>query len=900
MNHGKVDYGEGDCNNNRIVIPTVVEGPAVHSISTQIDQKPRCCSVLIKGGGCKAASQTRWLWASLLLLSSAVLLAAQQPDRASPTMLRVLPAFPTEQPDQLRIRRDIMPLKPFTVTGPRGALLGQQDGSFEAWIFPWKILSHMRITAEMKDYSVPIDVNDQAATIDVQPGYTTITFSHANFTVREILFAPQDAPDGAGALAYFQIQAVRPMTLTFSFMPEMLRMWPALSDDSPSPEWVKTGQSGFYVLHLNFPDHATAIAMPTAQSGILAPYQERPKNYPLQFVISFDPATDSNKLYPLLMTVADSTTTAITSALASRLQVLDSKFHQLYSDTQDHFAKFAAEHMSIETPDATLNQAFSWAEVAIDQLRVQTTPSHAETALVAGFFTSGDSARPGFGWYFGRDALWTLYAVNSYGDYQLTRDELDFLIKRQSPEGRIIHEWAQTADLVDWKSLPYAFASADANPLLLMASEDYLKVSGDTRYIKANWEALQRAWNFECSHDSDGDGIYENTEGSGWVESWPPGMPHQEIYLAALDQQASTAMAELARATGHPEVAQQAQTRAARIGATIEKEYLLPGGGFYAFSRNADGSVDPSPTIFPAVASWDGTYKLQRAQPMLDRWAAQEFSTDWGTRDLSPTVSFFDPISYHQGTVWPLYTGWVAVSEYRNGRSLSAYAHLMQNADLTWAQDPGAVTELLSGQFFAPLGRSTSHQLWSSAMVISPMVRGLFGLAWDAAGNKLTITPSLPAEWGTAKLRHVPLGSGTADLEMTRSGTMLLVHVTGSSAQPVTLGSLAPGAKVAGGVLQIPLPAVEVGLSHSLPEPGSTTQQLKVLDQQSSAGSLILRLSAPAGSRQTILVRVNDPHVRLHVEGAQAPQGNSPPLRALQVDFGAGEGYVEKMVKFTW
>ena len=44
---------------------------------------------------------------------------------------------------------------------------------------------------------------------------------------------------------------------------------------------------------------------------------------------------------------------------------------------------------------------------------------------------------------------------------------------------------------------------------------------------------------------------------------------------------------------------------------------------------------------------------------MLDRWAAPEFSTDWGTRDLSPTVSFFDPISYHQGTVWPLYTGWV-------------------------------------------------------------------------------------------------------------------------------------------------------------------------------------------------------------------------------------------------
>jgi glycogen debranching enzyme len=833
------------------------------------------------------------LFASVMLLLLVARTQAVEPQRDLPP----LPYFAADQPGQPIISSNIMVQKPFSVIGPRGALLGQQDGSFEAWIFPWKILSHMRITAEMNDYAVPIDVNQQAATIDVQPGHTTITFSHANFTVWETLFAPQDAPDGAGALAFYQIQAVRPMTLTFSFTPEMQRMWPALSDDRSSPEWVKTGQSGFYILHLNFPDHAAALAMPTSTYGILAPYQERPTNYPLQFVIHFNPATDGDKLYPLLMTTGETAATSTTSALASRLDALDSGFQASYRGTQKYFEEWAAQHLTIDTPDQKLNKAFTWAEVAIDQLRVQTTPSHAETALVAGFYTSGDSARPGFGWYFGRDALWTLYAVNSCGDYQLTRDELNFLFKRQSPEGKIIHEWAQTADLVDWKSLPYAYASADANPLVLMATNDYLKVSGDKTFIQTNWEALQRAWKFETSHDSDGDGIYENTEGSGWVESWPPGMPHQEIYLAALDQQASTAMAELARATGHMEIAEQADLRASKIGATIEKEYLLPGGGFYAFSRNANGTVDSSPTIFPSVASWDGTYKLQHAQPMFDRWAAPEFSTDWGTRDLSPTVSFFDPISYHQGTVWPLYTGWVSVTEYRNGRSLSGYAHLMQNADLTWAQDLGAVTELLSGQFFAPLGRSTSHQLWSSAMVISPVLRGLFGLEWDAAGNKLTVTPSLPAEWDRAALRHVPLGGGSVDVEITRSGTMLLVRATG---QQVVLASRAPGAKWAGGVLRIPLPAVEAGLAHALPEPGATTRQMKVIDQQSLGNSLLLRLSAPANSHETIMLRVNDPHAKLQVEGSQMPPETRSPLRPVQVDFGPGEGYVEKTLKFTW
>ena len=810
--------------------------------------------------------------------------------------LPALPYFAPEQPGQPLIRSQAITERPFSVTGPRGALLGQQDGSFETWIFPWKILSHMRITAEMKDYDVPIDVNQQAASIDVQPGHTTITFSHANFTVREVLFAPQHAPDGAGALAFYQIQAVRPMTLTFSFTPQMQRMWPALSDDRPSPEWIKTGQSGFYVLHLNLPDQAAALAMPTAEPGTLAPYQERPANYPLQFVVHFDPATDSGKMYPLLMTVGETAATTTGSALAAKLQALDGGFRDLYRDTQDHFQKFAAGHMSIETPDPALNQAFSWAEVAIDQLRVETTPSHAETALVAGFYSSGDSTRPGFGWYFGRDALWTLYAVNSYGDFQLTRDELSFLIKRQSPEGKMMHEWSQTADLVDWKRLPYPYASADANPLFLMAGNDYLKVSGDTQFIQANWEALERAWNFETSHDSDGDGIYENTEGTGWVESWPPGMPHQEIYLAALDQQASTAMAGLARATGHSDIAQQAATRAATIGAAIEKEYLLPDGGFYAFSRNRDGSTDPSPTIFPTVASWDGSYRLQHAQPMLDRWAAAEFSTDWGTRDLSPTVSFYDPISYHQGTVWPLYTGWASLAEYRNGRSLSAYAHLMQNADLTWAQDQGAVTELLSGEFFAPLGRSTSHQLWSSAMIISPVVRGLFGLDWDAAAHKLMLSPSLPAEWDQAKLHHVPLGGGDLDLEFRREGTALLVRPSGD----VVLGSPTPGSSVSGGVLRIPLPAVEVGLARALPEAGAITQQMKVLNQEYSGNELTLRLSGWAGSHETIDLRVNDPRAKLHVEGAEVSQQDKSSLRPVQIDFGGGEGYVEKKVKFTW
>jgi glycogen debranching enzyme len=577
---------------------------------------------------------------------------------------------------------------------------------------------------------------------------------------------------------------------------------------------------------------------------------------------------------------------------------MESSFVSLFHDNQNYYQNFLREHLSIKTPDEEFNQAFLWAELAIEQLRVQTL-THQETALVAGFYSSGESARPGFGWYFGRDALWTLYAVNSYGDFQLARDELEFLIHRQRADGKIMHEWSQTADLIDWKSLPYEFASADATPLLIMAMSDYLKVSGDQAFVRSHWDAVQKAWNFERSHDSDGDGIYENTEGSGWVESWPPGMPRQEIYLAALDQQASTAFAKLAQVTGHPQMALEAGQRASHIKQQIEKEYFVPEEHFYAFSWNANGTTDPSATIYPAVADWDGTLRLQQSGLMLNRWASSEFSTDWGTRDLSPKASFYDPISYHQGTVWPLFTGWVSLSEYRNGRSLSGYAHLMENADLTWSQDLGAVTELLSGEFFQPLGRSTSRQLWSSAMVISPAIRGLFGLEWNAERNTISITPSLPADWNEAELHHVPLGNTFVDLAMRRVGMTLEVSPTGPGAATSHLESGAPGSKTAAGVLRIPLTTVEVGIPHGLPEPGSTTRQLKVLDQRASERSLVLRLAAPANSQQTLFLRINDIKANVRSNDLDIPASHEV-LRRIQISFPQGTGYVEKTVTLSW
>src|SRR5580658_10540126 len=125
-----------------------------------------------------------------------------------------IPAFPLTQ-SGLVITRPTQPPQPFTVAGESGVLVGTQDGQFESWILPIKLLSHLTIEANLEGYSVPIPVNPQSANIEVRPDHTTITYSHPGFTIRQIMFSPEAASTentpGTGPIVLFQIDANHPV-----------------------------------------------------------------------------------------------------------------------------------------------------------------------------------------------------------------------------------------------------------------------------------------------------------------------------------------------------------------------------------------------------------------------------------------------------------------------------------------------------------------------------------------------------------------------------------------------------------------------------------------------------------------------------------------------------------------
>jgi hypothetical protein len=261
--------------------------------------------------------------------------------------------------------------KPFTVAGERGVILGQQDGTFEAWVLPVKLLSHLTIEARIEGYSVPIDVNQQAAEIEVRPDRTVITYSHIGFTVRQIMFSPRrmtaDAGTKTGPVVLFQFDCLHPTDFTFRFTPELRWMWPERNEGVPGAEWVAHRRQGKR-------QAATTSCTPTIRTGRRGHHSRRHARHP--GALSGAAAGASGRAQAAHRSGARSWT-AVSAAdgcgnharrgydalhWARRLPAQRHGSASVRGARRELQRAAGALH-SIETPDKALNEAFQWAVV---------------------------------------------------------------------------------------------------------------------------------------------------------------------------------------------------------------------------------------------------------------------------------------------------------------------------------------------------------------------------------------------------------------------------------------------------------------------------------------------------------------------------------------------------------
>jgi glycogen debranching enzyme len=681
----------------------------------------------------------------------------------------------------------------FDVLGRKSAVAGYENRSFEAWVYPLKILDDFKLSFHLQGYPLDIQGTDTLASIDVRPEATILTYTHAAFTVRQIIFAPLDEQ---GIVMLLDVRSVLPLAITASFRPRLKLMWPA---------GLMTGTLGWderqHVYYISEETHrfVGVVGSPVSRDVSQMPYQEEPRDVPAQFVMDVTPEMMKSHFVPIIIAGSVEGREKARETYERLLGNVES----LYEKTVAYYSQLQNETAQLETPEERLNTAFKWAKVGVDK-GFATNP-FLGTGLLAGFRTSGESERPGFAWFFGRDALWTTFALNAYGDFKGTRTALEFLKKFQREDGRIPHEISQSASLLPWfTDYPYPWASADATPLYVIAHADYWRSSGDAEFLKANWDSITKAYRFSASTDTDGNGLVENTKfGHGWVEGGALYPPHEEIYMQGLWVEASRSMEEMASRMGEQKLSDEAHLNSERTLSAIEKTYWLETRGFYAFATSqpqteSTAVADPGPnrearqarmnelgksrlidedTVMPAVPLWWRVLEEERAQSEIDHLGSGQMATDWGARIISEKSSLYDPLSYHNGSVWPLFTGWSAMGAYRYGRPHVGYQALMANSALTYQGALGYMTELLSGDFNAPFGRSSHHQIWSEAMVITPALRGLLGIEVMEAGHTLRFSPQLPVNWNGVKVRNVRAGASSFDLTLTRAERRTTINV---------------------------------------------------------------------------------------------------------------------------
>jgi glycogen debranching enzyme len=641
------------------------------------------------------------------------------------------------------ISRPARPWEFLAAVGKRAGLLGNESGKVEAWVYPLKILRDLQLTILTEGREIPAET--LVRTVIARPESTTLVYAGDTFSIRETFFVPVDQP---GAVIEIQVETEQPLELKASFVRDFQLEWPAAMGGT----YVNWNEElhGF-VFGEDHQKFAGLAGSPSA-AGEKVEYDT---NYGGTHTSSMKLGVTAKGRDSKIIVIAGSINGRAEAEKTYRLLTAD--YQKLWRESAEFYEKYLERTVSVELPDTEIARAYDWARVSLIQGLVS-NPTMGD-GLIAGYRTSGEGYRPGFAWFFGRDSLWCDLALNSEGDFATTKTALEFIAKFQREDGKIPHEIAQGASFVDWfKGYPYAYASADATPLYIVATDDYVTASGDLAFAKANWEHIAKAYEFlRSTYDSNG--FAKNFGvGHGWIEGGPLLPIESEFYQSGLAVAAIRALAHLSELTGKDADAKSLKEEFSKEQKQLNDAFWSPEKNIFAFAIDRDNKRVDEATVLTTVPMWFGLTDEEKSQQTIAELSKTEHETDWGMRIISNRAAKYSGGGYHYGSVWPLFTGWASVAEYRYHRPQAGYDNLRANALLALDGSPGHVTEVLSGDYYQPLSTNSPHQIWSAAMVVSPLLRGLFGIQADALNHVLTLSPHLPTGWSWFSIENIRLG----------------------------------------------------------------------------------------------------------------------------------------------
>ena len=401
---------------------------------------------------------------------------------------------------------------------------------------------------------------------------------------------------------------------------------------------------------------------------------------------------------------------------------------------------------------------------------------------------------PWFMTLFGRDSLITSYQALPFAP-ELAQTTLRVLAARQGKKvddfrdeepGRILHE-IRFGELVHFGERPHSpyFGASDTTPLFLILLEEYERWTGDTK-LALELEPNARAaleW-IDRYGDRDGDGYveYERRQETGlenqcWKDSWNSilyadgtlsSTPRATCEIQGLVYDAKVRSARLAREVwGDEELAARLERDAESLKERFNRDFWIEERQFFALALDAEKRQVDSLTSNIGHLLWSGIVDEDKAAALVSHLMGERLFSGWGVRTMAVGEGGYNPIEYHNGTVWPHDNAFVAAGleryGYREEAARIAEA-VLEAATFFGYRLPEVFAGYERERTIAPVEYPTasSPQAWATGTPLL-LIRVLLGL--EARDGELVADPFLPPAVRTLALRGVAGAWGLRDVE---------------------------------------------------------------------------------------------------------------------------------------
>ncbi|MES5482341.1 amylo-alpha-1,6-glucosidase [Bradyrhizobium sp. INPA03-11B] len=453
---------------------------------------------------------------------------------------------------------------------------------------------------------------------------------------------------------------------------------------------------------------------------------------------------------------------------------------------------------SIETSNNIFNEVLCQAMADLNMLMTETPQGRYPYAGIPWYSTT-----------FGRDGLITALQM-LWVDPRIAKGVLKrlalFQAKAVDPladaaPGKILHEM-RGGEMAALREVPFAhyYGSVDSTPLFVLLAGLYLERTGDVETLRELWPAVEAGLQWiDGPGDPDRDGFVEyqraTEEGlrnQGWKDSFDA-IFHADGTLA----EGSIALAEVqgyvfagkqlaaraARQLGFADKAAKLDAEAERLRARFEAAFWCEELGTYAVAL--DGAKQPCKvrTSNAGQTLFSGMVREDRARRVAADLMSQKFFSGWGIRTVAVGEARYNPMSYHDGSIWPHDNALIALGLAHYGLKHSV-AHLFKGLfDAASYMELRRLPELFCGfrrerrrgPVLYPV--ACAPQAWASATPFT-LLEAALGLEFDTARGEIRLRdPCLPEFLNDVVLRDLRLGASSVDLRLRRHGDEVSLEV---------------------------------------------------------------------------------------------------------------------------